>query len=381
MDLRRALWGKKGSTYAGRVYQVLATYRFLALVVAVFLHLLRPPAEALTSQIYILFSLVGLYTIFKTLSPTSDKEFWTRVLLGGDVLVCLSLVLVSGGLLSGFLLYSLCPVITAALFLLPKQSVPYSLPLPLSLALVHSAFGHPGGAFSPILTGNLLTALILYSAISLSLPALAQVTNVNIRRHIEIEATLSERKRIAQELHDGAAQKLSYLNLRLKMLQSRFSDAELGSQLRDLAETTGDVYQDVRASIDALSLEFTQDFREQLAEHLADFERQTGLRTEFSAPSSLPALPPLAKLQLLRILQEALNNVQKHAQASQVWVQLKVNRELELTIRDNGRGIPEKRLNGYHGLSIMKERAESLGGEFELSSSEQGTEIRVRIPL
>ena len=383
MNLRNILWGKKGLTYAGRIYQMLAAYRFMAFVVAVVLQLVLPPPESLTSQTYLLFALAGLYTILKTFLPASpwERKLWLHLLLAGDLAVCLSLVLTSGGLLSGFLLYSLCPLMTAVFFVELWEATLYSLPIPFSLALVHSVFGREG--FAPILTQNLLTGLILYSIVSFVLPALAYLTNINIYRYIESRATVEERRRIARELHDTVAQKLGYLNLKLKTLRSSPAlDEQIAPQLEEAEEILKETYDDVRESIDVLGLELSEDLRRLFADYIADFQCRAKVQVEFTSPSSPPRLPAQARLQLLRILQEALNNVQKHAKASHVWVELKAGRNLELSIKDDGQGFDCSDLKGYHGLSIMKERAESLGAHLELNSAPgKGTEVKLILPL
>ena len=102
---------------------------------------------------------------------------------------------------------------------------------------------------------------------------------------------------------------------------------------------------------------------------------------------TLKAVAPRASLQLIRIAQEALTNVRKHANATQVWVTLEERQgEIELCVRDNGGGVSasngdDQGLKKHHGLTIMKERAESIGGTLETTSSQgKGMEIRVSVP-
>ena len=108
---------------------------------------------------------------------------------------------------------------------------------------------------------------------------------------------------------------------------------------------------------------------------------------KFTVPKTFPQLSPIAELQLLRITQEALTNVRRHAQATDVVVKLKdTNQALELTVRDNGQGFIlsdlEKSPPGYHGLNIIRERAEGLGGNVHiLTTPGEGTEIRVSLPV
>jgi len=89
----------------------------------------------------------------------------------------------------------------------------------------------------------------------------------------------------------------------------------------------------------------------------------------------------------LRIAVEALTNVEKHALATRVWVKLEnTPQRVELVVKDNGQGFSlaghEQNPTGHHGLIIMKERAESLGGTCDIVSNPgEGTEIRVSLPI
>jgi len=95
----------------------------------------------------------------------------------------------------------------------------------------------------------------------------------------------------------------------------------------------------------------------------------------------------VAELQLLRIAQEALTNVRRHAMASEVKVNLTDNHNsVEMSVRDNGQGFNlmklEKSPPGYHGLNIVKERAEGLGGSLNIDTAPgKGTEIKVSLPI
>jgi signal transduction histidine kinase len=97
------------------------------------------------------------------------------------------------------------------------------------------------------------------------------------------------------------------------------------------------------------------------------------------------ALPPENELQLLRIAQEALSNVRKHAQAEHAWVQVEVQGgTFTLRIRDDGKGFAPKKARGNRkprfGLSTMRERAEAIGAHFEIVSvPQQGTTVLVQL--
>jgi signal transduction histidine kinase len=146
---------------------------------------------------------------------------------------------------------------------------------------------------------------------------------------------------------------------------------------------------DAREAIDGLrlSVENPDQLAAGLAEYVADFARQTGLEASFAAEPADLTTDPHTALQLLRIAQEALTNVRKHAQARRVQVSLSAApAELELKVTDDGRGFPDglqpDRVFRRHGLATMRERARSIGGTFTVATGNgQGTRIAVTIPL
>ena len=373
-------WG--GLPYERRAYELLSLYRLFAYVVAAVTILLILPSESVISQLYLILGLVGVYTLFKTFSPLRiyEKDIWTYLLFGGDVLVCLLLPLLTGGLNSGFLLYSLCPILTASLLLEQRLALSTSTLFSLAFIIAHTLFSY-GGAFTYISRGNLLTLFIAYAIISFLIPILTYRTNINVHRHIEGEAIFQERKRIAREMHDNAAQKLAYLNMKAKLLEDSV-------ELAEIKEVIEDIYHNTRESIDNLYAEEIP--RVELAaavrEKLDSFDKETGIQTELSFSTARPALSPSITWQLLRILQEALANIKKHAGASRVWVRLERDKKgIRMSLKDNGCGFSPPRngdWGGYHGLRMMKERAEETGGEFDISTAPgEGTEIKISIPL
>ena len=106
------------SEYEGKIYLFLSVYRFLSYGVAVILIQVVPgPDTALGQQTYLLLATVGVYTLVKIIGPIRwwDYDLITYLMLAGDVTVCLLALALTGGLTSGFLLYSFIPIITAAL--------------------------------------------------------------------------------------------------------------------------------------------------------------------------------------------------------------------------------------------------------------------------
>jgi two-component system nitrate/nitrite sensor histidine kinase NarX len=123
-----------------------------------------------------------------------------------------------------------------------------------------------------------------------------------------------------------------------------------------------------------------------LREYLAEYRAHYGVHVELAGDGDSIEFSPEVNVQLLRIIQEALTNVRKHAGASRAWVRFGREGSLRrITVEDNGRGFDPARLGRegqqYFGLQIMRERAESIGGSLALDSRPgQGTRVVVRVP-
>ena len=152
------------------------------------------------------------------------------------------------------------------------------------------------------------------------------------------------------------------------------------NQLTQLGQAAHGAYADVREGILALrtSLGPGRTSIDALREYLAQWQQQSGVETRLDVERgpALDSLAPTAELQLLRIVQEALANVRKHAEASRVEVRITSGQdEVATIIADDGRGFsqvpaPNSQLPTPHfGLSTMRERAESVGGTLEVVSA------------
>jgi signal transduction histidine kinase len=232
---------------------------------------------------------------------------------------------------------------------------------------------------------------VVYTLFSLVAAIVPYLINLNIRRRIEREAIIEERRRIAREIHDGVAQSLGYLNLKTKMANDSITKndtVQTIKELNDIQKVVQDTYDDIRESIDQLSAEIRNiPVISALNNYITEFGNNNGIKVYFDYPKPFPKLSPVAELQLLRIAQESMTNVRRHAFASEVEVKLENNNEaVELLVKDNGQGFTladiEESPPGYHGLNIIKERAESLGGDFNISTAPgEGTALIVTLPL
>jgi signal transduction histidine kinase len=218
------------------------------------------------------------------------------------------------------------------------------------------------------------------------------IENARLHRRVRALAITEERERIAREMHDSLAQVLGYVNTKAQAAKALLANGDTdraAAQLGQLAEAARAAYADVREGILGLrtSPDRERGFADLLGEHLARWQEQSGVRVELDAPAdALPALSPLAEVQLLRIVQEALTNVRKHAGAARAWVRLRpADGALAVEIEDDGAGFDPDGLGRTafprFGLATMRERAEAAGGSFEVDAAPgRGTRVRVRIP-
>jgi len=385
------------SRYEKEAYQFLAVYRFLAYALAVMFTQIGPSPIIMTTvpefEIYIILGILGVYTVLRVFSPLSwrERSVMTYLILGGDLLLCMVLVIYTGGLNSAFLLYSLAPIMTAALLFEERVSLALAAIAAIALSITHLALSQLTERWAWIMQGHNLTLLVVYTLFTFVAAVVPYRINLNIRRRIEREAIIEERRRIAREIHDGVAQSLGYLNMKAKLVSDSLSSqktVQAITELNEIQKVVQDTYDDIRESIDQLSAEIRNlDIIPALANYVREFGDNNGIKVQFDYPKPFPHLSPVAELQLLRITQEALTNVRRHAQATDVEIKLENTREVvEMIVKDNGQGFSlsdlEESPPGYHGLNIIKERAETLGGELNISTAPgEGTALMVSLPL
>lgn len=385
------------SRYEREAYQFLATFRFLSYALAVmFAYVVPTPGvtQLPVEQLIILLGTLGVYSILRVFSPLRwrERSTMTYLILVGDFLICMALVTYTSGLSSPFLLYSLNPIMAAALLFEEKVSLSLAAIASIILSVTHVVLSQFTERFAWIMQGHNLTLLIVYTLFCLVAAVVPYRTNLNIRRRIEREAIIDERRRIAREIHDGVAQSLGYLNLKTKSVNDLVSSRDLVralSELNDIRKVVHDTYEDIRESINQLSIEMRSlAIIPALTNYIQEFGNNNSIKVRFDYPKPFPRLSPVAELQLLRIVQEALTNVRRHALATEVEVILSENGKeaIEILVKDNGQGFTLSDLDesppGYHGLNIIKERAETLGGSLNISSAPgEGTALMVSIPI
>jgi two-component system, NarL family, sensor histidine kinase UhpB len=201
-------------------------------------------------------------------------------------------------------------------------------------------------------------------------------------------AAEEERRRIARELHDGAAQELAALNVGLRVARGVADPAQRDQMLLALGEELARQMEQLRElagglrppALDMLGLgPALESYARQLGE-------RTGLRVCASVNGGLSdALSDEAQLALYRMVQEALGNVMKHADAAQVDVALwRENGAVIATVQDDGRGfdVAQALAGGSVGLFGLQERAAYIGGRVDIDSVPgRGTLVRIEIPV
>ncbi len=212
--------------------------------------------------------------------------------------------------------------------------------------------------------------------------------NERLIRSLEYKVVIQERARLAREIHDGLAQTLAFLKLQAAQMQAYLAQGDLGrlgQVLKDNYQALAEAYLDTRQSIDNLRLTPQDGLESWLARIIAEFENLSGLPVECQAPPLNRQVSPEVQAQLMRILQEALSNVRKHARARTVRVSLREwSGELILEVSDDGLGfepedVPEV---SRYGLRGMRERAELIGADFQIiSKAHQGTTVRLVLPV
>jgi signal transduction histidine kinase len=224
------------------------------------------------------------------------------------------------------------------------------------------------------------------------------ITDLTDRKHAEttrlgllkrlLSAEDQERRRIARELHDETGQSLTTLLVGLRAIGDKTGLAEVRSMAERLREVAAHTVDDVGRLARGLHPAVLDDKGLVAAarRHVSDFAKSFGVVVDLRVPSSVARrLSPLVQSTMYRILQEALTNVARHAQARTVAVVLKHEKTvLELVIQDDGVGFdPAAVLSEASGLGLhgMQERVALLGGSVQIESRRgHGTVIRARIP-
>ena len=215
------------------------------------------------------------------------------------------------------------------------------------------------------------------------------IEHVRLQYQAEQLAVLEERQRLARELHDSVTQALYSVTLYADAARMAFSAQKweaLGSNLQEVRNMAREAMYDMRLLVFELRpfmLE-TEGLASALRARLAAVEGRSGLKTQVFVEEER-RLPIVIEEELYRIAQEGLNNVVKHAEATQVQIQLKYDENtVLLEMIDDGKGFEPETVSqsGGFGLQGIQERVQQLGGTLKIESVPfSGTRLSVRIPL
>lgn len=208
----------------------------------------------------------------------------------------------------------------------------------------------------------------------------SSITNLKQEKEIaqlqaKVEGEEQERSRIAHELHDGIVSQLLSLKLKVNALQMRNKTIVRPYELNDIAIQLDEATQDLRRTAHNLmpNLLLQQGLALSVAALCEKVDRNTGIEADFQAYGQLPRLPQDTELALFRMIQELVQNVLKHAEATQLLVQLSCRENLlSITVEDNGKGIPISYLISIEkstGLAHIRKRAELMGGQLDIKSN------------
>lgn len=201
-----------------------------------------------------------------------------------------------------------------------------------------------------------------------------------------------ERRRIARELHDSLGQYLAGLKIALELLGSSPSpgkNTELLAECRDILEKS---ITETRTLSHLLHPPLLDEagFASAASWFVNGFSQRSGIPVSLDLPPDMPRLSESVEIALFRVLQESLTNVHRHSQAPSAEIKVESDAEqITIEITDHGRGMPARVLQQLQGdgtklgvgLAGMRERVHELGGNFEVTSNQGGTTIRVSIPL
>jgi signal transduction histidine kinase len=211
----------------------------------------------------------------------------------------------------------------------------------------------------------------------------------NARYYLETRelATITERNRLAREIHDTLAQGFTGIILQLEAAEQTLDEDIINSQehLERAKKLARESLNEARRSVWALRPQLLENltFIDALKTEAENFGKNNNIKVDFATSIEDQTINPDAENALLRILQEALNNVGKHARANSIEVQFTLDKNnFILSISDDGIGLnfTENRSSGF-GLISMRERVKLLGGSFEITSEKgQGTRLVVKIP-
>ncbi len=205
---------------------------------------------------------------------------------------------------------------------------------------------------------------------------------------VEELAVAEERNRLAREMHDTLGHRLTVAAVQLEGAQRRMPQEpeRATAMVATGREQLRDALADLRQTVATLRIPLEADLqlRKSLRQLASGFEKATGIEVHLVSPDEMPPLPRAHRLALYRAAQEALTNVQRHAQAEQAWLTLMPQKDqIVLVVSDNGVGFPAgPAAETNFGLRGLQERVLQLGGKLMVETrAGGGAQLRLSLPL
>lgn len=193
-------------------------------------------------------------------------------------------------------------------------------------------------------------------------------------------ALMEERGAIAAELHDSLAQALAFMKIQVAQLQRAIQSAGTSPDVKgaadDLRKGLSNAYQTVRELIAAFRVRMGPGgLKEAVHDTIEELSQRSGMDIAFEEELDLCPLEVNEEFHVMQVIREALSNTVRHSGARRAWVTIRPGpaHHITVTVEDDGQGFGRTVVDGqHHGLSIMKERARSLGGDVEFGDRPGG---------
>ncbi len=208
------------------------------------------------------------------------------------------------------------------------------------------------------------------------------------RREQELNQTIQTMQiDIARDLHDTVGQNISLLRMKLDHLSesANQSKVDLFSEFKVMSQVANESYDQIRGTLALLQSENSTDFSKLLSRYARQVEARAGLVIDIYSKGKPHTITRKQVRQLFYIFREAISNVEKHAQATQVLIEMNWEETaLKISVKDNGTGfaLDQSMHEGHYGLKFMKERVKLLEGTFSIQTARgKGTNINIFIPF
>lgn len=347
----------------------------------------------LPDESYIVSAIIALALAF-VLLPFIWPPYYSRkrllIMIGVEFTISALLLGITGAINSPFLLYSLAPVLTAALFL-PRLHTGI-IGVLLILTMTGSIFFFTA-TFGQALVIS-FSKIALYTVTVLLMASLPYLINLNMKYKLEQEQARQERLKLSRELHDGIAQTLHALCWQVQILQHRNATG-IGQHKPDIDKLETLAEKARRDILESLALlrnvhenQEISSLNSLLQKSLDNIKEEHNINYTFKSAAEENTINTHITLEVSRIFQEALVNITTHARAHNIVVEMsRANNHLELDISDDGCGFDPDANNhnqaskAHFGLQIMKERARAIHGDIRVvSQAGKGTRVKIIFP-